>query len=61
MSDHESQAASPRDEYYAELETLEPDAKMRAAIAAARTSPSQRTLLEAWSRKASAAPRHRSA
>lgn len=41
---------SARDQYYAELETLELDERMRAAVTAARKSQSQRRLLETWRR-----------
>ena len=42
---------SAKDQYYAELETLEPDARLQEAIRAARMSSSQRKLVETWSSK----------
>ncbi|SDH56460.1 hypothetical protein SAMN04489810_3334 [Microbacterium pygmaeum] len=37
-----------RDQYYAELEALEPDERLRDAIEAAQKSNSQRGLIAAW-------------
>jgi hypothetical protein len=50
---------SGREQYYAELETLEPDPRLREAIQAARKSETQQKLVQTWLiRNAS---RHRSA
>jgi len=43
--------ATVREEYYAELETLEPDARLKEAMEAAQRSDSQRRLFEVWAKK----------
>lgn len=49
-------AESPREQYYAELESLEPDERLQEAIQAARESETQQRLLETWRR--TTRPRH---
>lgn len=39
---------SPREQYYAELETLEPDERLRKAINATKSSSSHKSLIDRW-------------